>query len=82
MQGHLIARGYKIQQTCLRESQRRIDPVGTALCRLNVIHRRLYSVPSPLSSYHIDGHHKLIRYATVILLIITARGHAQTTLIY
>ena len=36
MQGHLIARGYRIQQTCLRESQRRIDPVGRALCGLNV----------------------------------------------
>ena len=79
MQGHLIVRGYRIQQTRLRESQRRIDPVGTALRRLNVIHRRLYSVPSPLSLYHIDGHHKLIRYATVKLLIITARAGSCTS---
>ena len=61
MQGHLINKGYRIQQARLRDSQRRIDPVGTALRRLNIINRRQYSVPCPLSLYHIDGHHKLIR---------------------
>ncbi|XP_019853028.1 PREDICTED: uncharacterized protein LOC109582628 [Amphimedon queenslandica] len=66
MQGHLISRGYRIQQTRLRDFQRRIDPVGTALHRLNAIHRRQYSVPSPLSLYHIDGHHKLIRWKIVV----------------
>ena len=61
MQGHLLSRGYRIQQSRIRESQRCIDPHGTALRRLNVLNRREYSVPSPLSLYHIDGHHKLIR---------------------
>ena len=44
------------------ESQRRIDPSGTALRRLHVLNRRRYSVPSPLSLYHINGHHKLIQF--------------------
>ena len=34
MQGHLLSRGYRIQQSRIRESQRRIDPHGIALRRL------------------------------------------------
>ena len=62
MQGHLLSRGYRIQQARLRDSQRRIDPSGTALHRPCVLNRRQYYVPGPLSLYHIDGHHKLIRW--------------------
>ncbi len=61
MQGHLLYHGHRVQQISLRDSQRRIDPNGTALRRLHVLNRRTYSVPAPLSLYHIDGHHKLIR---------------------
>ena len=61
MQGHLIARGYRIQQHRVREAQRRVDPEGSILRRLTTIRRRVYSVPAPLSLWHIDGNHKLIR---------------------
>ena len=61
MGGHLLSRGIRVQQHRIRESMRRIDPEGTLARRLNVIHRRCYSVPSPRSLYHIDGNHKLIR---------------------
>lgn len=61
MQGHLFSRGYRIQQSRVREAQRRVDPDGSIIRRLHVINRREYSVPSPRSLYHIDGHHKLIR---------------------
>ena len=61
MQGHLLARGYRIQQHRIREAQRRVDPQGSVLRRLNSIRRRVYSVPAPLSLWHIDGNHKLIR---------------------
>ena len=67
MKGHLISRGHRIQQSRIRESLRRVDPVGTALCRLTVINRRRYSVPRPLSLFHVDGHHKLIRYVSLLL---------------
>jgi hypothetical protein len=42
-----------------------VDPQGTLLraLEMNVIHRRVYSVPSPLALWHIDGNHKLIRYS-------------------
>ena len=63
MQGHLLSRGYCIQQSHIRESQRRVDPDGAIIRRLHVLNRREYSVPSPRSLYHIDSHHKLIRYS-------------------
>ena len=64
MQAHLLSRGFRVQQHRVRETQRRVDPEGTLLRRLNGIFRREYSVPAPQSLYHIDGNHKLIRYVT------------------
>ena len=61
MHGRLLRKGYRIQQARIRDSQRSIDSSGTALHRLRVLNRRHYSVLSPLSLYHIDGLHKLIR---------------------
>ena len=61
MQGHLLARGHRVQQIRVREAQRRVDPQGTIIRRLHALNRREYSVPSPRSLYHIDGNHKLIR---------------------
>lgn len=63
MSGYLRARGIRIQQRRIRESMRRVDPRGTLLraLEMSVIHRRVYSVPSPLALWHIDGNHKLIR---------------------
>lgn len=62
MQGHLLARGLRVQQSRIQESQRRVDPEGCVMRRLSTINRRQYSVPSPRSLYHMDGNHKLIRY--------------------
>ena len=61
MQGHLLARGHRVQQIRVREAQRRVDPQGTIIRRLHALNRREYSVLSPRSLYHIDGNHKLIR---------------------
>ena len=68
MQAHLLSRGLCLQQLQIRESQRRVDPEGSLLRRLNGIFRREYSVPAPRSLYHIDGNHKLIRYVRYITL--------------
>jgi hypothetical protein len=42
----------------------RVDPEGILLraLEMNTIRRRQYSVAGPLSLWHIDGNHKLIRY--------------------
>ena len=62
MIGHLLARGYRVQQIRVREAQRRVDPQGAIVRRLHALNRRHYFVPAPRSLYHVDGNHKLIRY--------------------
>ena len=63
MRGHLLSAGYKVQENRIRESMRRADPDGTVVraLQIRVTHRRSYSVRSPLSLWHMDGNHKLIR---------------------
>ena len=61
-QGHLLAQGHRIQQSRIRESQRRVDPGGCLMRRLGTINRRKYNVNGPLALWHIDGNHKLIKY--------------------
>ena len=60
VQSHLRSRGYHVQQSRVREAQRRNYPIGSVIRRLCVLNRRECSVPGPHSLYHIDGHHKLI----------------------
>ena len=63
MTGLLRARDVNVQQSRIRQSMRRVDPEGTLLraLEINIIHRRRYNVAGPLSLWHIDGNHKLIR---------------------
>ena len=60
-QGHLNRQGYRVSQVRVRESLHRIDPEGVAIRWTTAVQRRKYSVSSPLSLWHIDGNHKLIR---------------------
>ena len=63
MTGTLLSRGIKVQQLRIRKSMRRVNPDGVLL-RALIIHTvnwRTYCVPSPLSLWHVDGNHKLIR---------------------
>ena len=62
--GLLRARGIHTQQARIRQSMCRVDPEGVLLQALevNIIRQRHYSVAGPLSLWHIDGNHKLIRY--------------------
>ena len=62
IEGHLLSRSYRLPQTRIRESLHRVDPEGVATRWAVVIRRRKYFVKSPLSLWHIDGNHKLIRY--------------------
>ena len=61
MYGHLLSRGIRVQYHRVRESQSRVDPEGSIMCRLRNLRRRHYSVCGPQHLWHIDGHHKLIR---------------------
>ncbi len=54
MFGALVSQGIWVTQERVRECQRRIDPEGSALRRLQVVHRRNYCVSHPLSLWHMD----------------------------
>jgi len=71
MAGLLRARGIHVQQLRVRETMRRSDPEGVLLraLQLTPVSRRVYNVKSPLALWHLDGHHKLIRYVFFTVLI-------------
>ena len=60
--GFVICKGHRVQQYRIRESLIRTDPVGMMNRWSLAVRRRKYQVKSPLSLWHIDGNHKLIRY--------------------
>ena len=62
MQGHLLRVGLKIKRQDVRDSIHRVDGENTAQRRSRTIQRRVYSTEHPNSVWHIDGHHKLIRW--------------------
>lgn len=66
MQGHLSRLGLKVKRKDLRSSIRRVDPHGLELRQRHAIKRRVYCVPHPNALWHIDSHHKLIRWRFVI----------------
>lgn len=61
LNGHLKSQGYRIQREQIRESLLRTDSFALMERWRNAIKRRKYSVKFPLSLWHIDGNHKLIR---------------------
>ncbi len=61
MDGLLRQRGIRLQQLRVRESMQRTDPNGVVIRLADLIQRRKYHVHGPLSLWHIDGNHKLIR---------------------
>ena len=56
-----MSQGVRVQRQRLRKSIKRVDPVGRRIRAINTIQRRVYNVHSPLSLWHMDGNHKLIR---------------------
>ena len=63
--GHLAQRGIILQRARVRASIHRIDPINTAVRRSVALRRRVYHVDGPNCVWHIDGHHKLIRWRFV-----------------
>lgn len=60
MRGFLRDRHIHITWERTMEVMRRVD-VESVIMQLNITHRRVYSVKGPLSLWHIDGNHTLIR---------------------
>uniref|UniRef100_A0A3P9HXU2 Integrase core domain-containing protein n=1 Tax=Oryzias latipes TaxID=8090 RepID=A0A3P9HXU2_ORYLA len=63
MKSFLQAKGMLVQITRVRDSLRRVDPIGTEVRAVanRTLRRRQYSVPAQNAMWHIDGNHKLIR---------------------
>jgi hypothetical protein len=61
VKGYLTSMGIRVQWNRVRRSLLRTDPVGLMQRWTRTIKRREYRVKYPLSLWHIDGHHKLIR---------------------
>ncbi len=61
MHGHLLCCGHRITQARVRNSMHRVDPEGLVIRWASTVQRRKYKVHAPLSLWHIDGNHKLIR---------------------
>lgn len=64
--GHLASRSIKVPRARIRDSLRRVDPLGIAARKCQSIHRRVYCVSRPLALWHLDGNHKLIRWRFVV----------------
>ena len=59
--GFLRSKGHRVQRERIRASLLRTDPIGLFERWSQAVRRRKYNVPGPLSLWHIDGNHKLIR---------------------
>ncbi len=65
LQGHLSSIGINVQRWRIRDSVYRNNPLRQHSWHQRITRRR-YCVPSANSLWHIDGHHKLIRWRFVI----------------
>ena len=61
LKGFLLSKGCRVQRERIRLSLLRIDPIGIVQRWKSTVKRRQYNVKHPLSFWHIDGNHKLIR---------------------
>ncbi|CAJ0881728.1 8202_t:CDS:2 [Entrophospora sp. SA101] len=80
LMGALKSRSVRITREHLREALRRIDPWGMANRWAEITPCRKYKVSGPNALWHIDGHHKLIRWKIVIHGAIDGYTHLITYL--
>ncbi|KAG1789770.1 uncharacterized protein HD556DRAFT_1243428, partial [Suillus plorans] len=64
--GFLRHQGVQVQQHRVWQSLRRVDRLGQRLRERRVTRRRKYRVARPNALWHVDGHHKLIRWCFVV----------------
>ncbi|CAD6939676.1 unnamed protein product, partial [Tilletia laevis] len=64
--GALNSLGIRVSRSKLRTAIKALDPIGVTSRWTKYLKRREYYVPFVNSLWHIDGHHKLIRWKIVI----------------
>ena len=74
--GFLRRHGVRVQYRRVAQSLRRVDRLGQVIRDCRVKRRQKYHVKRPNALWHIDGHHKLIRWGIVIHGIID--GYCRT----
>uniref|UniRef100_A0A3Q2DAJ6 Integrase core domain-containing protein n=1 Tax=Cyprinodon variegatus TaxID=28743 RepID=A0A3Q2DAJ6_CYPVA len=81
VKGRLRSLGIHVPWRTMTSSMHRVDSLGiiSRLTGLGCIVRRAYSVKGPLSLWHVDTNHKLIRYN--IVLIAAVDGYSRKTCI-
>ena len=55
-----------MSREALRKAIHRVDHENVVARRHHTVQRRVYSVPHPNYIWHLDGHHKLIRWRFVV----------------
>ncbi len=80
MKGHLVRLGVKVTRKELRESLHLVDHLNIIARSCSVVRRRVYSVPHPNYIWHIDTHHKLIKWRYVLHGVIYGFSRAITYL--
>jgi len=78
--GFLRRHGLRIQKKHVISSVHRADRLGCVLRGHGAIRRRKYEVSRPNALWHVDGHHKLIRWGIVIHGFID--GYSRTVSIF
>ena len=66
LNGHLLRLGIRVTRAELRASIHRVDHDNTVARRSRTVKRRVYTVSCPNALWHVDTHHKLIRWRFVI----------------
>ena len=66
IRGGLKARRVLVQRQRVRESLKRVDPIGRSVRRRYAICRRVYNVRGPNNLWHMDSNHKIISWRFVI----------------
>ena len=68
VQAHLRSSGVRVQESRVRASLERVDPVGIAgrWSQHQCVHRRVYTVPYPNALWHIDSNLKLSQWGFVV----------------
>ena len=61
-----MEQGIRVSSERIRESLRRVDPLGVITRKCNSIRRRAYMVSRSMALWHLDGNHKLIRWGFVV----------------
>jgi hypothetical protein len=74
--GFLRRHGLRVQRRRVRMAMRRVDGLGQVLRNHDAIDRQKYNVPHSNYLWHLDGHHKLIRWGFVIHGIVDGYCHS------